>query len=448
MQSDRALIAEAQRRTLYTNLAGSLAILEDAVRRNPQEIVYSVEYIHALSIYSDKSFADRASRYALKLHPHNPDLLIAAPVYSVATSTVALPWKHWPSWLRFPVIRRKRNGSTALQPARFAYPRANLGQLRHFTTLADRLLVIGRADDAARYIDEALNTVVGEPARPLLARRAMLAALKGEFDRAMKLHASAGGDQVVMEDSYYGLADVLLAKNRPDLAIISFGAHAPTDENSRRVLAMARSRSNDTEGAMRLLGGGAMEDRLLRCRVLLRQGGCATQRRLGRKIVAPMEILSGSNSGPWIGGTGPRSLLDGYLAVLRWLNEQFPEKRLAIELVLGTGTEDLPIAPSDWSPDELTSRMIARLEATMRKRMVASDLASVRASLAQAYADAGRYDDAAALVITSSPLRAGAARSGSINYRWVEWSMLRRQAEPWLQARKTTSHSLPRGRSW
>jgi tetratricopeptide (TPR) repeat protein len=420
--ADQALIATA-RGTLYRNRDGSLAILEDAVRRNPEEIAYWVEYIHALGIDPDKSFADRASRHALELHPHHPDLLLArARLHGGGVALEALA-----ELAKVPGYQTEAGRLKDLAVCGLFLPESEPWPAETFATLADRLLVIGRADDAARYIDEGLKTIVGEGAKPLLARRAMLAALKGEFKRAMKLHNLAGCAQVVMQDSYYGLVDVLLAKNKLDSAMMSFGGHPPADENFRRMLAIAKSRSNDADGALELLGGDALEDRLLRCRVLLSAGRMDDAKAFGRELVEPLKIQSGSYAGPWIGyaNAGPRSLLEDYRSVIRWLNKQFPEKRVGIEFELGCGTEELPITPAGWSPAEPISQEIARLEVAARKPMATADREMARIELSEAYEKVGRYRDAANLWTTDAPTD----DRGVINFAWVRWSMLRRQEE-------------------
>jgi hypothetical protein len=420
---DQTLIARA-RHTLYTNREGSLAILEDALRQNPDEVAYWVEYIHALGIDSDESFADRASRHALKLHPHHPDLLIArARVRGNGVALEALA-----ELAKVPGYRREAERLTDLAVCGLFFPESEPWPAETFASLADRLVVIGRADDAARYIDEALNTISGERAQPLLARRAMLAALNGEFQRAMKLHILAHRTQVAMTDSYYGLADVLLAKNRPDLAIASLGDQLPADENLRRILAIAKSRTNDIQGALDLTVGNDLEDPLLRCRVLVLAGRVSDAKALGQQIVAPMAIpQGGSYAGPWreYFFKGPKAIVDDYLAVVRWLNDQFPEKRPAIEFMLGTGTEKWAIMPVGWSPSEPISQTINRLETAMRSTTSAENLEHVRTLLSNAYAEAGRYNAAAGVLTACRPTY----ESGIINYAWVQWSMLRRQAE-------------------
>lgn len=414
--ADRALIAKA-RHALYTNRNESLAILEDAVRRNPEEVAYWVEYIRALD--GNESFADRASRHALKLHPRHPDLLIArARLHRNGVGLDALA-----ELAKIPGYQRKAERLKDLLVCGLDVPESEPWPPETLVALADSLLVIGRVDSATRYVDEGLHQVSGECARPLLARRAMLAALNGEFERAMRLHASAGGTQVVIEYSYHGLADVLLVKNKPDMAIASLGRNLPTDDDSRRLLAVAKLRSNNADGALKLLAGDALEDQLLRCRALLSDGRTGEAKKLGREIVGPMEIQSGSHRGPWIGfvSNGPQSLVDDYLSVLRWLNKQFPKKRPEIEFELGCGTEEMPISPAA----EPISQTIARLEAAMRTPADAAAIELVRTELSNAYEQVGRYHDAANLLTTSAPTY----DTGAISYAWVRWSMLRRQAE-------------------
>jgi tetratricopeptide (TPR) repeat protein len=441
--ADKTLITRA-RSTLYTHRDTAIAILEDAVARNPEEVVYWVELILALDLDDGRdntfSFADRASRHALTIHPRHPELLIARARLrrdGVGLEVLA-------ELAKVPGYERQAERFADLLTCSLFFPETDPWPLDTITSLADRLVVLGRCDAAARYVDEGLRAVAGQRTWPLLARRAMLAALDGEHDRAMKLHRLANGYQVVMEGTYHGLADVLLVKNRPDLAIASFGDQLPTEESFRRLLAMAQSRSNHIPEALRLLDGDGWGDQLLRLRVLLSAGRTAEAELSGLELVAPMERPLGSSTGPWIRRVfcGPRALMDDYLVVVRWLNDKFERKRLAIGGVLGRGTEEPSRAFRSWSPVEPISRTIERLEAAMRNTADAASQETARRRLSDAYARAGRYGDAADLLARSRPLNS----NGLVGHAWVCWSMLRRQAEA-LAASERGYSSLAAARS-
>lgn len=70
------LICQA-REKLYTQRRIAIQILENAVERSPENVAYWAEYVYALKVDGRFYFAERASRESLRMHPNDPQLLVA-----------------------------------------------------------------------------------------------------------------------------------------------------------------------------------------------------------------------------------------------------------------------------------------------------------------------------------------------------------------------------------
>ncbi|HYE21869.1 MAG TPA: hypothetical protein VEA69_25745 [Tepidisphaeraceae bacterium] len=445
------------RKLLYTNRDQAIEILEDALARDPKDVDLWVAYVHSLTVGSDHVLPDLAARHALALHPGDPRLLLAhARAHNDGLSIDILGQLARVNG--YEKLARDYAEQVALglhMPSPEERPSADRP-----TVWADRLIVLGRTDRAAIVLGEGLAHFKASPS--LLARRAVVEALSGEFDKALGTQAEAGFAQEVIADTWYGPADMLLAKNKPDLALKSFGNKRPTppehlsaktapnDYDSpvrnahefRRVYARALARTGDVDGALALLAGDRTADRLLRLRVLLMARRVDDARKLGEEIVGPMRLEQGSRGGPWLSSYwGPRSLEDEHVLAVQWLRDEFPAKRDIIGDRLGTDSArerqwrsrrgwSVVTALSEAVPsrERILDALESRPQSPEAKRAAAEGwtVESVRRTLAEYYAKLGRYDDAAKALV---PPIIAPGRGAAALHDAVAWSVHRRRGE-------------------
>ena len=437
---DRSPVERA-RALLYTDRSRALDILEAAARSSPDDTRVWSEYVNALDVDGFDGLADRAIRHALKAHPRDPDLLLARAHFMGAGDGAALDVLselatvpgyeriaprlfEWVSlWLSLPHPAYRPPGEFGPD----GYP-----------IWADRLVTVGNVDRAAAVIEEGLARDDVRDKAPLRSRLAVVRALQERFDEAVAEQRAAGFPALRMEGGWFGAPDVLLAKGKPRLALAALGDKPPGDEWLRRLVAVARGRDGDAKAAAELVRGDEREDQLIRLRVYLAAGQAEQARELGWKIVEPLAVTPGSYAGPWL-AQGPISLSEEYLLAVRWLVENFPERRREIEHNLGTGRgPKAQPRPVGWSLTRPMSEVDVELEAQLARfdprkyanaREAFQEEAKLRRTLSRHYATRARFDAAAAML---EPLLAKdqppVMPPLSVEHDAVRWSILRRQA--------------------
>ena len=428
-----AVIEARKHRT--SSPAHAIWILEEAARREPQDAEVWAEYVDALDGSRFDALADLAVRHALKAQPGNPDLLLARArllgeggAIDVLAELATVPGyeqlaprlAEWTSLgLSFPYpSRRPLDRPTA----------------EGYALWCERLVVVGKLDRAAAVVDEGIAALPpGDEAAAatLLGRKAVVLALQGELDEALAAQRAGGWPQVWLQGAWYGVADVFLAKGRADLAVAAFGDVPPAEPSFRRLLAVAKARERDVNGAVALLKADDREDRLLLVRVYLAAGREEDARAVGDGVAKRKRESFISDTGPWLGQySGPESLAEEYRLAVRWLHETFPDRREGIAQDWGTGDEPMERYRGGWrlipSLAEETRALEAEL-ATFEAPPGAGGAgeATARAQLARRYEKAARFDDAAAVL---EPLVLGPPGAHAEHHA-REWSMLRRRGD-------------------
>ncbi|HZN68817.1 MAG TPA: hypothetical protein VFB66_26290 [Tepidisphaeraceae bacterium] len=434
---------ERARALLYTDRSRALDILEAAARSSPNDTRVWAEYVNALDVDRFDGMADRAIRHALRANPRDPTLLFARARFlgvgdgaalDVLSELATVPGYEriaprlfeWVSlWLSLP------------HPA--YHPPGEFGP-DAYPIWADRLIAVGRVDRAAAVIEEGLARGDVRDKAALRSRLAVVRGLQDRFDEAVAEQKAAGFPPLRMEGGWFGAPDVLLAKAKPRLAVAALGNEPPGDVWLRRLRAVALVRDGDAKAAAEVVQGDEREDRLILLRVYLALGQAEPARELGWKIVEPLHVTQGSYAGPWLSHyEGPLSLSEEYLLAVRWLVENFPQRRRGIEHKLGTGRE--PKAgprPIGWSITRPMSEVDAELEAQLARfdpqkygdaREAFEEEAKLRRTLSRHYATRDHFDAAAAVL---EPLLARGQPPTmpplSAEHDAVHWSILRRQA--------------------
>ena len=234
--SDKVLLQARQH--LWRSRDTSLHILENAVRKFPNNVAYWAELIHTLSVNSDYYFAERASREALRLNPGVPKLLVArarllkpSPALDVLDVLEKVPGN-------------AEEARRLKEILRLGFPIPENRNDYVYEGRAASLIYLKRLDRALEVLDEGLSKSPVD--RNLLALKAIVVALQGQFDKCMELQKASGYLQVEIDGSYWGLGDCLLQQGRPALTIQSFGGNEPGGEECARAVAGRRSLARRT----------------------------------------------------------------------------------------------------------------------------------------------------------------------------------------------------------
>jgi tetratricopeptide (TPR) repeat protein len=415
-----------------------ISILEDALRATPDDPKLWAEYVETLNTDDFDVLADRAVRHALRLHPRDPDLMLAharlvgdgAAIDILRELAIVKGYEEiasrlaeWASLMRDVPHPQNRSFKTA-QP--WDYP-----------LWSDRLIILERFGRAAEVIEQGLRAAEREPDVKwrLLMRRGVLLALQNRFDDALAAQRAAGPTQERLDGSWFGVADVMLAKGRADLALATFDDEPPADIDFRRIYAIALVRLGDAAGAGALLEENDFEDSLILLRVFIIGGRLDRAKTLGKRIIEPMIVPSGgSYGGPWlVNYSGPESLANEYRDACRWLLATFPDRKDGIAFVLGNGNDAMERYRGGWSFIRPMSEVNRELEAKLEAGAGGGDdEVWLRQWLSGNYRRQSRFDEAAAVLepivlghVTAKhpPQRAGTELSVA-----SEWSFLRRRA--------------------
>ena len=424
--TDDQVIQQA-RGLLYHDRNKALLILEDAVRREPQRPKLWAELIYGLDVDGQYYFAERASRTALRLHPAHPRLL-------VARARVLEPSPALEVLARLEKVKGHEEEARQLQELvrlGLGVPNPSLDGARALEAWAggwfDRLLITGRRERAREVITEGL---VKRPTdRQLIARKAMVLALLRRFDEAMTLQEACGFLHVDV-GQYKGIADCLLLKGKPRLAIQSFGRAAPTNPVHRSILAYAHSEAGNRAEAERLLG---REWPLLRLAICVKAGEDRKAIAVAEEIVKLAAARRGrrGKSLPLKSQCGRGiSLRPAYRRAIKWLFARYPEEDLRSLVHLADEDEHDKALARQYDHRPSTER-IARLRARLERVPGGQQEQRVRLELSEAYAEAGRYVDAAAVLLPFAqvPGPALSYTRDTINYYAVRWSLLKRRAD-------------------
>jgi tetratricopeptide (TPR) repeat protein len=433
---------ERARTLLYTDRDQAISILEEAARQSPGDPRVWSEYVNALDVDGFRAMADLAARHALRLRPRDPDLLVAHArvLGDGAAIDVLAALEEVPGYEKVARDAAEWVSMGIAIPDPFYQPLSRPGD-GLYCLWVDRLVTLGKLDRAGAVVDEALTSVPPKAIPALLARKAVVLALRGRFDEALDVQRAAGFRQERLGHAWCGAADVLLSKDKPDLAVAAFGGAAAKDDDFRRLLAVAKLRAGDPLGAASLLPGKRPDDALLLLRVRLADGQVESAKTLADQIVGPLRVYFGSYFGSFLGNYhGPLSLGREYAEAVRWLLDRFPDRRQAIEFELGR-PEHLPAAPRPvgWSLVGPMSRDIPELEARVKALPVRAgpvndartfeDEVQLRRWLSRCYEKQARFDEAAEvleplLLVDHPPTRP----KGLIPVQAVRWATLRRRA--------------------
>jgi tetratricopeptide (TPR) repeat protein len=394
---------------LYTQRNVAIHILENSVKRSPQNVAYWSEYVYALNVDGRFYFAERASRESLRIHPNDPLLLMArARILQPAPALDVLE------------LLEKQPGHAEEARQLKELVRLGLGVPKDwdhphlYVVWADRSMYFKRWDRAMQVLEEGLEKVAAakelvdrgvisehhgyaDPAyaRALRERKAMALVMTGKLDQGMEFQKASGYPQVGIDGSHKGIGDCLLDSGEPQLAVQSFGGKLPKKgEPQRRVLAWAYAEIGDFEMAEQLLKGRDTWTQLLLLRALLAAGENRRARRIGAKFVRPLGNPNGGSQ--WLYHyQGAVSLEREHVKAVEWLVDSFPEKKQDIEYAFGARVEPMKPATSFIPKGIPSSQLIPQLRDRLSHVSDPREVWNLRCQLASACAAAGRYAEAA-----------------------------------------------------
>lgn len=427
---DDPILREAHDR-LYTGRDRAIRILEDAVRRAPDNVDYWAELVHTLTVDGQYPFADRAAREGLDRHGDHPLL-----IYAWAKSKL---WR-WPEAALDVISRLDKVPGQQQRAERFrewiqlhvhapwrleaGHPEAHRG---FYLGWGCKLLDVGRTDRAFAILREGLPKHPDDP--ELLAHIALAFALKGRLAESMRAQKSAGFYQVKLSAGYHGLGDILLSKEKPRQAVKSYGDSVPELPEHRRVLAWANAKLGKPKRAEKLLNKDEFVDQLLLIQLWRSTAANEKAIGMGRSIVEQLHI---PESGPadFTGSisysAAPHSLRSEFKSAIGWLKDQFPDKKREVDFFFGAQRPPWRPELNHYTP---ASVAIVQLEKQLAAANDPETAAELRFLLARMSAIAGHY--AKAIQITR--VDAAGPRPPDYGQRltWsaINYSLWRRRAD-------------------
>ncbi len=401
---------------------------EQLLERNPDNVKGWVKYIHEVADPAGVSAAaNRASRHALSLFPGNPHLLLArARIFHNAEALNSLD-----QLAKIKGYRRNARRMALFVRAGMWIPLRRYNQAPSYELLIDRLAEAHCKKLAQRYLAAALKMFHASERWPFLARKAIFLAEAGKLREALAVEKQAHFLQCHMEGGNWGVADVLLKKNKPALAVESFGGKVPPRKGlasyRRTLLGIAYCDIRRFHSALNLLHGKFWGTQLPRLYVLLKAGHQIRAKALGRQIVTPLQLIFAAYGGPYMENYGgPTVLRRACNSAVRWLLAHFPGHKQAILINLGTGHKILIRNPW-WRPFHLINPPAERI-ARLRAQLAGSSGAqadAVRRKLSATYARFG-HDAAAATVL--APLVSQGDRDPQMLSDAYAWDVRMRRA--------------------
>jgi hypothetical protein len=407
-------VIDKSRALLWHDNDGAMAVLEDGLRQSPNNFELWVEYVKDLRHIAPDDYGIRASLHALKLFPNNPDLLILRAAQqdgSAALDTLRELAK---------LKGYDEQAETLADWARCGQNVPNNGVLANeaYPYLVDRLVATGNTRRAWRYLVGPQAPAADLPA--MIGRKAIVLALDNQFDEALAANKEAGNLWVKMDGTYWGLPDALICKAQITRAHDIFSSMKNPPPECLRMLALTKAFKNDFDGALQLVTGDGLEDKVLRFRILVLADRMKEAQNFGSKLVAPMEMRQGSYDGSWIVRySGPIALEEPYVQAIDKLHDFFPDNDRGIDFELGARNARVHAFRPPAAALQPISDYIAQLEAQL-KIVPAEKIDAIRAQLALIYARADRYQDAAR-TIESTPFSTAETASitpGPIG-RWI-----------------------------
>jgi tetratricopeptide (TPR) repeat protein len=408
-------ITDAAQATLYTDRQHSLRLLEQAVRSSPHNILYWEDLIHALDVDSEHRFADWAARQALRLNPREPRLLIdRATLLHPEAAQEFLPQ----------LAQVPGQQATAHRLMEFAH----LGMAIpteyepvSYAAWADTLYFSGDIGKALEVSDVGLAQRPNDPY--LLGHKAIFLAMHGEFEAALRTHQAAvrhGYTQRLAEGrfgEFLGIADCLLWKGQPAMAIRVFDGLLPRYFPHRRLLAAAYFHNGDLLQARRVLTAPPptlskdeekpdyvpenpdLPSQVLLLSFFLQTGLNDLARQQAAEVMKTTRRWSqGSTMGPSLAeGDEGKSLRHDFSIAVNWLLRAYPKDQFIIKWVLGA-PYDIISSNAEYfrySTVPTLSRQRVQLRHRLAKAKTQQERNNMRGRLAENWEQALCYREAA-----------------------------------------------------
>ena len=155
-------------------------------------------------------------------------------------------------------------------------------------------------------------------------------------------------------------------------------------------------------------------------------------RQLGATIVKPLVFRSGSHQGPMLMHYFRAvSLKAEYEQTVRWLQDEFSEKKGEIEWELGASIPALEWSESHPLEYVPASQPIPELRDQLKRTVDAAAARAIRRKLAWACANAGHYADAAKVIAVDviEPASFKGAPLVAVNSDTLSWCIWKRRAD-------------------